>query len=74
MSGKLVNMDAGLSLRMLMTESSQTREEVSKGLGVSLTTISILRRNKLMSGSNMSMLCKYFDISPSDFIRKGESK
>tara|TARA_R110000823_G_C15918541_1_gene498448 strand:+ start:58 stop:273 length:216 start_codon:yes stop_codon:yes gene_type:complete len=68
----LADMDAGLALRILMTEKKLSREKLAEDLGVSEQTISSLRRNKLMSGRNIALLAQYFNMSASNFIRKGE--
>lgn len=69
---KMIEMNAGRSLRVLMEEKDLSCEQLVKDLGVSRMTISTLRRNKLISGSNIEMLANYFGITPSEFIRKGE--
>ena len=68
----LADMDAGKSLRIVMTEQEISRDTLATDLGVSEATISTLRRNKLISGRNIALLARYFDMSASDFIRKGE--
>ena len=69
----LANLDAGKSLRLFMAEQRLQALELAAELGVSNTTMSKLRHNKLISGSNLVMLSDYFGVSASDFIRKGES-
>lgn len=68
----LADMDAGKSLRIVMTEQEVSREKLADDLGVSEATISTLRRNKLISGRNIALLARYFNMDASDFIRKGE--
>ncbi|ABV74320.1 hypothetical protein BA3_0035 [Thalassomonas phage BA3] len=71
---KMANMDAGKSLRVLMAERKVTATQLGFDLGVSSTTVSTLRREKLISGRNLVMLAEYFGISAADFIRKGEEE
>lgn len=70
----LANMDAGKSLRLLMASENLQAKDLAFSLGVSDNTVSTLRRNKLISGSNLVMLSDYFGISAADFIRKGEKE
>jgi len=70
---KVINMDAGFSLRTLMAKHSISREKLANDFGVSVQTISTLRREKWMSGKNLANLSAYFHISPSEFLRIGES-
>lgn len=71
---KLANMNAGKSLRVLMEENDVSAKKLGNDLGVSATTVSTLRREKLISGSNLVMLSEYFKLSAADFIRKGEEE
>ena len=71
---KLANMDAGKALRVLMAEKKVTAIQLGFDLGISSTTVSTLRREKLISGRNLVMLAEYFGISAADFIRKGEEE
>lgn len=71
---KLANLNAGKSLRVLMEERDITAVQLAADLGVSSTTVSTLRREMLISGSNLVMLCTYFKLSASKFIIKGEEK
>lgn len=71
---KLTSMNAGMSLRKLMTENEISAKQLGKDLGLSNTTITALRKEKLISGRNLAKLSEYFNISPSDFIRKGEEE
>lgn len=71
---KLANMNAGKSLRVLMEENDVSAKKLGSDLGVSATTVSTLRREKLISGSNLVMLSEYFKLSAADFIRKGEEE
>lgn len=71
---KLTSMNAGMSLRKLMTENEISAKQLGKDLGLSNTTITALRKEKLISGRNLVKLSEYFNISPSDFIRKGEQE
>lgn len=71
-TGKLVNMDAGKSLRILMAKNEVSRAKLAEDLGVSVQSISSLRGDKLISGKNLLKLSQYFNVSPSDFIREGE--
>lgn len=68
----LANMDAGKSLRLLMTGVDIQAKELAVKLGISDTTMSSLRRSKLINGSNLVMLADYFGVSAADFIRNGE--
>jgi transcriptional regulator with XRE-family HTH domain len=68
----LANLDAGRALRVLMSADTITADKIGGDLGVSSTTISTLRREKFISGKNLSMLANYFKMSAADFIRKGE--
>jgi len=68
----LADMDTGKSLRLLMTKYELSAEHLAMDLGVSKQTVSSLRRNKLISGRNIALLAKYFDMKASDFIRLGE--
>lgn len=68
----LADMDTGKSLRVVMIEKEVSREKLALDLGVSEQTITTLRRNKLISGRNIALLARYFNMSASDFIRKGE--
>ena len=69
---KLANMNAGKSLRVLMAGNELTREDLASKLGVSLSTLSGLRNNKVISGSNLIMLANHFNMTASDFLRLGE--
>ena len=69
---KLAEMNAGKSLRILMEERDIAAGELGKDLNISDTTVSSLRKNKLISGKNLVMLAGYFCITSADFIRKGE--
>lgn len=71
-TGKLVNMDAGKSLRVLMAKNEVSRAKLAEDLGVSVQSISALRGNKLISGKNLAKLAEYFNVTPSEFIREGE--
>lgn len=71
-TGKLVNMDAGKSLRILMAKNEVSRAKLAEDLGVSVQSISTLRGDKLISGKNLVKLSAYFNVSPSEFIREGE--
>ena len=71
---KLANMNAGKSLRVLMEENDVSAKKLGSDLGVPATTVSTLRREKLISGSNLVMLSEYFKLSAADFIRKGEEE
>lgn len=71
---KLANMDAGKSLRVLMAEKKVSAIQLGFDLGISSTTVSTLRREKLISGRNLVMLSEHFGISAADFIRKGEEE
>ena len=68
----LADMDTGKSLRLLMTKNELSTEHLAIDLGVSKQTVSSLRRNKLISGRNIALLARYFDMKASDFIRLGE--
>ena len=70
----LANMDAGKALRVLMASENLQAKDLAASLGVSDNTISTLRRNRLISGSNLVMLSDYFGLSAADFIRKGEEE
>tara|TARA_R110000824_G_scaffold139563_2_gene304735 strand:- start:876 stop:1097 length:222 start_codon:yes stop_codon:yes gene_type:complete len=71
---RLANMDAGKALRVLMAENLVSAIQLGFDLGLSSTTVSTLRREKLVSGKNLVMLSDYFKLSASDFIRKGEEE
>jgi DNA-binding Xre family transcriptional regulator len=68
----LANLNAGKALRVLMAARNIAADKLKDDLGVSSTTISTLRREKLISGKNLAMLANYFEISAANFIRKGE--
>lgn len=68
----LANLNAGKALRMLMTDKNISADKLGGDLGVSSTTVSTLRREKFISGKNLSMLANYFEMSAANFIRKGE--
>lgn len=70
---KLADMDAGKSLRILMAKEGVSREQLANDLETSLQTISTLRKNELISGKNLVIISNYFGVSPSDFIRLGET-
>tara|TARA_R110000787_G_scaffold228085_2_gene335764 strand:- start:129 stop:368 length:240 start_codon:yes stop_codon:yes gene_type:complete len=70
----LANMDAGKSLRLFMAEQDLQAKQLAETLGISDTTMSTLRRSKLISGSNLVMLSDYFGVTAANFIRKGESE
>lgn len=70
----VINMDAGKSLRILMTKHEVSREQIAEHLGVSLVTASALRRNQYMQGKHLAELSAFFGITPSDFLRLGESE
>ena len=65
-------MDAGKALRVLMAEQKIAAIKIAFDLGLSSTTVSTLRREKLISGKNLVMLSNYFNLSAANFIRKGE--
>jgi transcriptional regulator with XRE-family HTH domain len=69
----IISMDAGKSLRVLMEQNDISREDLARDLNVSLPTASRMRTSRLISGANLEALSRYFNISPSDFIRIGES-
>ncbi len=69
---QLKSMNAGKSLRMLMERRDISCEELQNDLGISATTVSKLRKKKLMSGKNVVLLSDYFIISCADFIAEGE--
>lgn len=71
---KLANMDAGKALRVLMADKKVSAIQLGFDLGLSSTTVSTLRREKLVSGKNLVMLSDYFKLSAADFIRKGEEE
>jgi len=71
---KLANMDAGKALRLFMTSKNLQAKDLATILGISDTTMSTLRRTKLISGSNLVMLSDYFSVSAADFLRKGEEE
>ena len=66
------NLNAGKALRVLMAEQNVTSTELSKALGVSMHTVTILRKKELMTGRQLLALSDYFGISAADFIKKGE--
>ena len=68
----LANLNAGRALRVLMTDKNITADKIGEDLNISSTTVSTLRREKLISGKNLSMLANYFEMSAANFIRKGE--
>ena len=68
----LADMNTGKSLRLLMTKRELSTEQLADDLGFSKQTISTLRRNKFISGRNIALLAKYFDMKASEFIRLGE--
>jgi len=70
----LADMDTGKSLRLLMTKKEIGADELADDLGVSKQTISTLRRNKFISGRNIALLARYFDMKASEFIRMGEGE
>jgi len=70
----LANMDAGKSLRLFMAEQDLQAKQLAETLGISDTTMSTLRRSKLISGSNLVMLSEHFGVTAANFIRKGESE
>ncbi|MCP4320330.1 MAG: helix-turn-helix domain-containing protein, partial [Alteromonadales bacterium] len=53
---QLKSMNAGKSLRMLMERRDISCEELQGDLGISATTVSKLRKKKLMSGKNVVLL------------------
>lgn len=65
-------MNAGKSLRMLMSKHNVSCAKLSLALKVSATTMGLLRKKKLMSGKNVVAMSDYFGISCSDFIAVGE--
>ena len=69
---KLLSLNAGKSLRIIMEEWDITAGKLAIDRGVSDTTVSSLRKNKLISGKNLVMLSDYFGMTAGDFIRKGE--
>ncbi len=69
---KKVNLNAGRALKILMMEKEISGKELSKAVGVSEATISSLRKNPLISGASLFMLCDYFDMTAAEFIQKGE--
>jgi len=70
----LANMDAGKALRLFMIDENIMAKDLAEILGISETTMSTLRRGKLISGTNLVMLSNYFNVSAADFIRRGEGK
>lgn len=68
---KLIEMDAGKSLRKLMTDNNLSCKAFQKDIGVSATTVSLLREKRLMSGKNIEAMANYFNISCGDFLNKG---
>ena len=70
----MAQLDAGRSLRILMAERGINNKTLQQDLGLSDTTISTLRRNKLISGRNLVMLADYFELTAAQFILKGEPK
>lgn len=68
----VANLDAGRALRVIMANKNMMGTELAASLGVSLTTVSTLRREKLMSGRNLVLLSNHFGISASEFIKRGE--
>tara|TARA_R110000744_G_scaffold327639_2_gene433362 strand:+ start:195 stop:416 length:222 start_codon:yes stop_codon:yes gene_type:complete len=71
---KLANMNAGKALRVLMADKQVSAIQLGFDLGLSSTTVSTLRRERLASGKNLVMLSDYFKLSAADFIRKGEEE
>ena len=69
---KLAQMNAGKSLRILMSENDITSKKLAEDMRVTEVTISSLRKKKLISGKNLVALSDYFGLSAADFIRKGE--
>jgi DNA-binding Xre family transcriptional regulator len=69
----IVNMDAGKSLRVLMSERQITNYQLAEAIGVSLVTVVVMRKSALISGKNLVKLCGFFEIQAAEFIKKGES-
>jgi len=71
---KLVEIDAGKSLKIAMLENDLTNSDLKIKLGLSDVTISRLKNNKLITGKNLVMLATFFDMKASDFLKLGERK
>ena len=69
---KFKKMNAGRSLKMLMASNDVSCDTLEKALGVSSTTMTLLRKKTLMSGKNVVSLSDYFGIDCSEFISIGE--
>ena len=71
---KIVNINAGKALKVLMAKREVSREKLSEELSLSTVTISGLRNNKLISGSNLVKICEFFQIKASEFFLLGEEE
>lgn len=71
---KIADINAGKALKVLMAKREVSREKLSQDLGLSTVTISALRNNRLIGGTNLVKLCDYFQIKASEFFVLGEEE
>ena len=65
-------MNFGLSLKKCILESGKKSYEVAEETGVTKTWLSTIKNQKHASGTTIEKFAKYFGISCSEFIAKGE--
>jgi hypothetical protein len=69
---KVLQMDAGKSLRLFQEETGTPNKRLGAVLDLSDNTIATARKKKTMSGNSLIKFSDYFGVSCSDFIAKGE--